>query len=808
MEALEKLNRMKRLLYILIVFILAQACEKQEYTATVAEGAEVEVNLNLSAVAGLDVSVSEDMVQTKAVHDPSTINKATDVIKNLWIIQYRGVEDNSVLIGEPTYISDFSTFDGKIKLVSITGPTSIFFIANTFENKNAFPIAQGSTIADLKARSRELTDEYTIFGNDLQNYHPIFFAREDIAEITEGMDIAVSLSRNIAKVNIQITNNTPANNRVTLLNAQLCSVPKVSFYIPDETQGTFPATRSFTTFNYEKKTWPNGENTLRFTTYMPVNKRGTTGSVTPAYKNIGHPEDATYLILNGTYKEGENVTPISYTFYLGENLTNNFNILSNKNYTFNISINTVGDSETDSRIEDWGTVDFTSNRYPNANSYILNPMPEGYGMRTFRIPINRIMEFWGEDIGKNEYENDITMSLRNNEGKWRAFILTSDFQITSENFILHKNNGTKNTSPYFEVKVAPGVKGNVIIGVGPDDNSSPKNISWSWHLWITDYNPYEALEWNSNISGVYIYPVTGGDVHRYEGTFWKTNSRIYIMDRNLGSVTAKYPEDNKGLLYYQYGRKDPFLFSNSFYLYPENTGHTRRSETYGNANQSNGVLYAIRNPLTFIKGEQIPGGNSNDHTNWAVGSKYSPNEDNPNIIWNDHTTDKEASREGRKSIFDPCPPGYRLPHKDTWSDFTWHNESKRTTNAFKSSHFPDKTELIDSYYKNNFKPYNKIKGLQYWPYQGEDILIPDNAIYIPASGYLVPTSGEISAHGNLPSDNKTNGLYEKWSFLWAEVSPTVHNGYGYTSQQDHLAAMNTVSKSRAFPVRCITDNRN
>ena len=800
---------MKRLLYILLLVLVAAGCELEE-PATFVESKMAEVNIGLHTEGSIELVVSDDITVTKAIADPQNIEKTADVIKNLWIIQYNGTDNSATLLGEPTYISNFAEFDGKAKLVSTSSATAIYFIANTFEDTKKFPIAQGSTIADLKARTKELENQYAIFGKDSETYHPIFYTRVDKQVITEGMDINATLVRNIAKVEISITNNTPAEERVTIKSAQICSVPQISYYVPGTENALFPASHTFKTIDYEPLEWPEANNTLAFTAYLPANKRGTNGSASPAYKNIGHPDDATFLKIQGTYLENDIETPITYTFYLGDNLTNDFNILPNRRYRYNIEINSVGNSKTDSRIEDWGTVDFTSTRYPLANSYILNPIPYGNRMRTFRIPINRIMEFWGRADGKKEYEDNTSLSLRENGGNWRAFILTSDFQITSENFQISKSTGNKDADPYFEVKVSSGTKGNVIVAVGPADNSSPQNISWSWHLWITDYNPYDALNWNQSISGQYIYPVTNGVVHRYEGTFWGMNDKTYIMDRNLGAKTIEYPEDNIGLVYYQYGRKDPFFFSRSIYQYPENTGHTRKVVSYESANQENGIHFSIKNPLSFIKGAPYNVSSSESHTNWTAACKYAPAENNVNIIWHDHTTDKYGTREGCKSIFDPCPPGYRVADKNTWLDFQFHNREKPTTNAFESNKYISGTELVDSLYINNFKAYNKIKGLQYWPYMGKNILIPDNAIYIPASGHLSPggdSGGENTSHGNQIFDNVIGSAYEKWSFLWADVSPSQHSGHGYTAQQDHLSQTNIVSKTRGLPVRCITDNK-
>jgi hypothetical protein len=117
-------------------------------------------------------------------------------------------------------------------------------------------------------------------------------------------------------------------------------------------------------------------------------------------------------------------------------------------------------------------------------------------MRSFRIPITRAIEFWGDGSSEPKYENDVDYSLRNN-AEWRCYILASDFVIDPSKFRIVKDHGKSGDDPYFEVSVAPGVRGNVIVGVG-HTNDATRSISWSWHLWIVDDSPLLATDTYSN----------------------------------------------------------------------------------------------------------------------------------------------------------------------------------------------------------------------------------------------------------------------------------------------------------------------
>lgn len=132
---------------------------------------------------------------------------------------------------------------------------------------------------------------------------------------------------------------------------------------------------------------------------------------------------------------------------------------------------------------------------------------------------------------------------------------------------------------------------------------SDGQILWSWHIWITKNLP---------------------------GASNMTNG-VTVMDLNLG---ASEPGTNTsqplGFLY-QWGRKDPFpapyhvAYSSLMKFNPEGI---MKNEAISDAN----LDYAIKNPSTFI---------DNNSTRWdATGTS----------VWAE-----------KKTIYDPCPPGYRVP---------------------------------------------------------------------------------------------------------------------------------------------------
>lgn len=773
----------------LVLLNLCVSCSRVEVVPP-SEGEVVELTLDVDILAPV----------TKGVSDPDDVSDPSSVVKNLWIIQFDGTSDDAVLLGEPTYISDFASYDGRVSLVSTKTPCAVFLIANTFEDPSRFTIPQGYKIKELRSRSRSVTKESDIMGigSDGVTCYPIFMAEVVASDgIAEGERLVAELRRNISKVTVNIENTSAAPNAVTVESVQICNIPDLSYYIYSESgvSAPYPNLPEERYIDYEPVPWTG----TPIVAYLPVNMQGSAQeSNAESAKNRYAPMGATCVVVNGTYTRDSETVPVTYTFYLGGNMVDDYNLKGNYSYTYNLSIKSIGDADSDTRVEDWGLVDFSTANYPLANCYILNPIPSGSGSagRLFRIPIQRIITFWGRD-GYAPYEDDEYLSLRTNGGKWRAWVLASDFKIENSNFVLTKSEGTKDADRYFEVKVSPGTKGNVIVAVGPDDGT--QSVSWSWHLWITDYDPSECLDWGEGVSGKYLYGVRNGFVHRYAGSYWESNRSVYIMDRHIGWISDPYtyPSDNWGLLYYQFGRKDPMFFNSNIYQYPAgSTAHRYKAVSKEVASVDNSVLYVVKNPLHFITTETI-NNVSTTHYAWNNDTKYNPTTYDKYMVWQDPVTTTGGQREGQKSIFDPCPPGYRLPDSNIWSDFSYHLDNKGrkgTTNAFDPIHVVD-NNVDASKYERGYEPYNTIKGLQYWPFLGENILIPEDVVYYPASGYKNPVTG------NTARDGLTG---EKWVFLWSEDPYDDINGAGLGAQID-MVRTNSPSRARAFPVRCVTE---
>ena len=149
-------------------------------------------------------------------------------------------------------------------------------------------------------------------------------------------------------------------------------------------------------------------------------------------------------------------------------------------------------------------------------------------------------------------------------------------------------------------------EGNALIAAKDADGK----ILWSWHIWMTD-EPKEQVYYND--AGI-------------------------MMDRNLGAVNAKFGEDGVMGLRYQWGRKDPFMGEvqapdgmrtlNSTYLWPRGEQHPESPLEYSISHPT--VLMGWRNYGDWIYVDAL---NRVDNTRW----------------------------QSEKTIYDPCPAGWRVP---------------------------------------------------------------------------------------------------------------------------------------------------
>ena len=213
-------------------------------------------------------------------------------------------------------------------------------------------------------------------------------------------------------------------------------------------------------------------------------------------------------------------------------------------------------------------------------------------------------------------------------------------------------------------------EGNAVIAL-KDIND---NILWSWHIWVCDNE------------------ITTHDHIDSEG-----NVAARIMDRNLGALNNT-PMDvgNRGM-FYEWGRKDPFLPTRSPY-YADTDGNNLPAYNKENTSVGNGsgtwiyngsarilptppgnIPFTVQHPMTYL---QVSG-----HGDWYCYGGQDEAATHPGL-WGD-----------KKTIFDPCPPGYKVPGADLYGIPA--GNSSISTGGSPDEY--DENGLSDSYYWNACK---------------------------------------------------------------------------------------------------------
>ena len=260
-------------------------------------------------------------------------------------------------------------------------------------------------------------------------------------------------------------------------------------------------------------------------------------------------------------------------------------------------------------------------------------------------------------------------------------------------------------------------EGNAVIAA----KDASGNILWSWHIWLTD---------------------------QPEGQVYYNNAGT-MMDRNLGATSATPGDIGAHGLLYQWGRKDPFLCAMSAQTSIDAESTLAWPSAVTSDSSTGKIEYAILHPTTFIA-------QNNKNYDWY----YTGSQDTDITRWTESSSPK--------SIYDPCPAGWRVP--DGGFNGVW---AKALGSSSSFSGYP-----VDS---TNY-------GINF-----SGALGSASAIWYPTSGHRSPKDGDLSG-------TQSYGYY--WSASHSGLK-SAHMFFFNGGDIDSLA--NVADCAEGCSVRCIKE---
>ncbi len=652
---------MKRIygyLSLMIASLCGVSCmEETRLDLPVQEDERVELSFNLRVA---DAEIHSPQTRSPFVSDEATQEESE--IHNIWVLQFADTTSDAAL-REARYYASAEDL-AVIKLIASSTPTRVVVVANTFDPDIAFGHCED--MAEFIGAYKRVSSEADVSFFRAGKYCPPLSAYLDLDKLNvSGGTLDFLLKRIVAKADLTITNATTGPQAVTITSVTVCNVPdKLYFFSSYHLPELFPPKWNDDRVDFPLSDWSEGSgsgDTRSYTFYLPVNKCGSIPAHTnPAMGKLYAPGGASYLCVKGTYPDPSDPTmlrPVEYKLLLGAD-ENDCNILPNAKYSFNLTINDRGDNYSDAKAENASLVDFCPKE--RANSYIINPPQVDGTWLNYRIPVEKVYTFWNSREGY--YDRDDYALLPGCLG-WHVEIIWSEMPIDyGTNFKWIKDEGT-DYKDYFEFALPSSFEhGNILVGIRPfidDQGTTGPVFLWSWQLWVTDYNPDPALHYTPKVDAEgnelqFAYSVEHGDVQRLNHASWKTGlyKDSFIMDRNLGAIGAGgYVSKAKGQLYYVFGRKDPFRQNQD--IYPGPAGLTYGVKSAGSTGEVDNVIYAINHPNIYINGVSLWA-----DLPWQRNDAYAAT----GLVFGD----PKVRNMQKKSIFDPCPPGWRVPAKDVF----------------------------------------------------------------------------------------------------------------------------------------------
>ena len=316
----------------------------------------------------------------------------------------------------------------------------------------------------------------------------------------------------------------------------------------------------------------------------------------------------------------------------------------------------------------------------------------------------------------------------------------------------------------FEVKQSDIKSGNAVVAV-----TKGGTVVWSWHLWfapksaltpipVTNYQgktynfTTETLGWKPK-GEVTTYNAPRTVKVKVEQTIANGGAKLFTVI----NITQNPGGKKEGIsTLYQFGRKDAFPGMDETKL-PEGSINK-------NAGDNMSIINGIQNPQNFYTW----GGSW--YNNPPAGYSYF------NLWSADNTTTGFNDNAVVKTVYDPCPVGFKMPASNAFTGFTSNGQYGSGAANINANGTADSWEKFSAAYGHNFYT-NSSKNA---------------TIFSPASGFRHFSVGSLNSVGNY-------GCY------WSAVPNSTFNGCDLDFSWSFVGPQSNYNRSFGFAARPVSE---
>ena len=410
-----------------------------------------------------------------------------------------------------------------------------------------------------------------------------------------------------------------------------------------------------------------------YSCWMPANVRGERAAANSELLRIKANAPTGSSFLNFVAVNDADVKKkLDYRVYIGSGPSTDFNIYKNKEYSYAVDFSHTGIPTTDKRVTYIDPIPASENNdnlVATANCFMVSPggsfcfdpfaFQQGKSVIT-----NAVLKGWCTAGSVGIRSVRLLWQTKENGDLGDAVMGIANSDNDHTNIVdIKARDGSPLTGPATDLgqcliycRVAANTSGGSGVIAAYDGANGTGNILWSWHVWVTDYQP--------DASGTETV-LTPENKRKFKlGT-----SNTVMMDRNLGAYEGAVSIPGTTLersrtsgFHYQKGRKDPFPSSyttekNMPEVYTFALSATSPPKHIMNRYEANGIRAIV--PRSISSGATTLQNAYRNPVSISGYTSYSPDENGQwcseysNVKW-----------DATKTVHDPCPAGWRIPTED------------------------------------------------------------------------------------------------------------------------------------------------